>query len=242
MCALDIAEVIRGRLPVLPQRSDAGIGIVGAGFIVRDCHLVAYRQAAFRVIGITSRTEATAREVAALRGVPKVFASLEALLDDPEISVIDVAVPPLAQPDVIRRILDHPAHRIRGILAQKPLAMTMKEARELVDACESAGVLLQVNQNMRYDQSVRALKTLLDDDALGVAPVLAMTIGDAHSPLDALGPKECRLLATFIMSIHHPGHLPLLAGRPLTRPRQHAPRPAHRREIRTRRRPESVYP
>jgi predicted dehydrogenase len=201
MCALDIAEVIRGRLPVLPQRSDAGIGIVGAGFIVRDCHLVAYRQAAFRVIGITSRTEATAREVAALRGVPKVFASLEALLDDPEISVIDVAVPPLAQPDVIRRILDHPAHRIRGILAQKPLAMTMKEARELVDACESAGVLLQVNQNMRYDQSVRALKTLLDHDALG-APVLA-TIDMRAIPHWMPWAEGGRSLATFIMSIHH---------------------------------------
>src|SRR3954451_1947266 len=87
-------------LPEWPARRDAGIGVVGAGFIVRDCHLVAYREAGFRVVGITSRTEATAREVAALRGVPKVHPDVGSLLDDPEVEVVDVAVPPGAQPAV----------------------------------------------------------------------------------------------------------------------------------------------
>ena len=43
-------------LPEWPARRDVGIGVVGAGFIVRDCQLVAYAQAGFRVVGITSRT------------------------------------------------------------------------------------------------------------------------------------------------------------------------------------------
>ena len=128
--------------------------MVGAGFIVRDCHLVAYADAGFKVVGLTSRTEATAREVAALRGVPRVFATLEALLDEPEVEVVDVAVPPTEQPGVIRRILDHPrTSPLRGILAQKPLAMSYPEAKAIVDACAAAGVVLQVNQNMRYDHS-----------------------------------------------------------------------------------------
>src|SRR5438067_8441546 len=96
-----------GPPPEPPARPDVGIGIVGAGFIVRDCHLVAYADAGFRVHGITSRTESTAREVAALRNLPKVFPTVEAMLDDPEIEVIDVAVPPAAQPEVIKRILGH---------------------------------------------------------------------------------------------------------------------------------------
>src|SRR3954470_12419343 len=96
-----------GRLPQLPDRRDVGIGVVGAGFIVRDCHLVAYADAGFKVVGLTSRTLSTAREVAALRGVPRVFDSLEAMLDAPEVEVVDVAVPPDVQPGVIRRILDH---------------------------------------------------------------------------------------------------------------------------------------
>ncbi|MHC5539383.1 Gfo/Idh/MocA family oxidoreductase [Singulisphaera rosea] len=93
-------------LPLLPSRRDVGIGVVGAGFIVRDCHLVAYAQAGFRVVGLTSRTRAVAEEVASLRGVPKVFNSVAAMLDDPEIEVVDVAVPPNEQPAILRSILD----------------------------------------------------------------------------------------------------------------------------------------
>lgn len=104
--------------------------MIGVGFIVRDCHLAAYAEAGFPV-GITSRTRAAADEVARLRGVPKVFDSVEQLLDNPEIDVIDVAVPPEAQPRVIRRILNHP-RRVRGVLAQKPLAMSIEDAREVV--------------------------------------------------------------------------------------------------------------
>src|SRR5262249_53412196 len=113
-------------LPVPPARRDVGIGVVGAGFIVRDCHLVAYRDAGFRVVGLTSRTRSVAEEVARLRGVPRVHDSVSAMLDDPGVEVVDVAVPPREQPGVIRAILAHP-RRVRGILAQKPLAMTYPE-------------------------------------------------------------------------------------------------------------------
>src|SRR3954454_14609262 len=95
-------------LPVPPKRLDVGIGVVGAGFIVRDYHLVAYRDAGFRVLGLTSRTRSTAEEVASLRDVPQVYDSLDAMLDDPEIEVVDIAVPPREQPAVIRRIVERP--------------------------------------------------------------------------------------------------------------------------------------
>lgn len=201
MGVIDESEVMRSRLPDFPRRRDVGIGVVGAGFIVRDCHLVAYANAGFRVVGITSRTEATARAVAARRGVPRVFESIDALLDDTEVEVVDVAVPPAEQPGVIRQILSHPGRKVRGILAQKPLAMDYAEALALVEACEGAGVVLQVNQNMRYDQSVRAVKALLGSGALG-APVLA-TIEMRAIPHWMPWAEGGRSLATFIMSIHH---------------------------------------
>ncbi len=184
--------------PEVPDR--LGIGVVGAGFIVRDCHLVAYADAGFRVVGIASRTRSTAEEVAATRGIPRVFDSVEALLDDPEVAIVDVAVPPAAQPGVIRRILAAP-RLPRGILAQKPLAMSIEEAREIVSACRSKGVPLQVNQNMRYDQSVRALKALIGRGTFG-DPVLA-TIDMRAIPHWMPWAQGGRSLSTFIMSIHH---------------------------------------
>jgi predicted dehydrogenase len=191
---------VSSHLPEWPERRDTGIGVVGAGFIVRDCHLVSYADAGFRVVGITSRTPERAREVAALRGIPRVFDSVERMLDDPEVEIIDVAVPPAEQPGVIGTILAGP-RKVRAILAQKPLAPTMAEARSLVDACHAAGVLLQVNQNMRYDHSVRAAKQLLNRGVLG-EPVLA-TIEMRAIPHWMPWARGGRSLSTFIMSIHH---------------------------------------
>lgn len=195
-----VQEVDLRHRPEMPERPDVGIGCVGAGFIMRDCHLVAYREAGFRVEGITSRTRSTAEEVAAVRGVPRVFDSLEAMLDRPEIDVVDVAVPPSAQPGVIRRILEHP-RAVKGVLAQKPLAMSMEDAKEIVQGCRRKGITLQVNQNMRYDQSVRACKTLLARGVLG-DPVLA-TIELRAIPHWMPWARGGRSLSTFIMSVHH---------------------------------------
>ena len=186
--------------PRCPGASGTGSASWGPGFIVRDCHLVAYADAGFQVVGLTSRTEATAREVAALRGVATVFGSVEAMLDDPEVEVVDVAVPPLEQPGVIRRILAHP-RKPAGHPGAEAAGDDPGEARSLVEACEAAGVRLQVNQNMRYDHSVRVLKGLLDRGDLG-EPVLA-TIEMRAIPHWMPWAEGGRSLSTYIMSIHH---------------------------------------
>src|SRR5689334_13209460 len=79
--------------------------------------------------------------------------------------------------------------------------MTLAEARECVRLCEEAGVVLAVNQNMRYDQSVRACKDLLRRGWLG-EPVLA-TVEMRAIPHWMPWSRDLPSLATFIMSIHH---------------------------------------
>src|SRR5579871_4869755 len=69
-------------LPRLPRRKDYRIGCLGAGFIMRDCHLVAYRQAGFNPVAIASRNPANARAVADLRGIPRCHATIDDLLAD----------------------------------------------------------------------------------------------------------------------------------------------------------------
>src|SRR5438445_8925103 len=84
-------------LPRLPRRKDFRIGCLGAGFIMADCHLVAYRQAGFNPVAIASRDPARARQVAERHGL-KVYPSYQDVLEDPEVEIVDVAVPPDAQP------------------------------------------------------------------------------------------------------------------------------------------------
>src|SRR5215470_6013066 len=187
-------------LPRLPKRKDFRIGCVGAGFIMRDCHLVAYHQAGFNPIAIASRDPEHARAVARRHGLARVHATYDDLLADPEIEVLDIAVPPDVQPDIIREAVRHNDH-LRGILAQKPLAMSWAEAKKCVDLCAEAGITLAVNQNMRYDQSVRVLKDLLRQGVLG-EPVLG-TIEMRAIPHWMPWSQELHSLSTFVMSIHH---------------------------------------
>lgn len=187
-------------LPKLPRNKNVGIGCLGAGFIMRDCHLMAYRQAGFRPVAIASRNPEHAKAVAELRGIPRCHGTIDELLEDTQVEVLDIAVPPDIQPDMIRRALRHSDH-IRGILAQKPLALSVSEARECVELCRQAGITLAVNQNMRYDQSVRALKDILGRGWLG-EPVLA-TIDMRAIPHWMPWSEALPSLATFVMSIHH---------------------------------------
>lgn len=188
-------------LPTLPSGSarQTGIGCIGAGFIMADCHLVAYRQAGFNPVAIASRDPARAKAVAERHGIAKTYDDWRALLDDPAVEVVDVAVPPDVQFEVVKEIVRH--RQIRGLLAQKPLGINYAQAKEIVRLCRDAGIALAVNQNMRFDQSVRACRDLLKRGVLG-EPVLA-TIDMRAIPHWMPWQERQGWVTLRIMSIHH---------------------------------------
>src|SRR5262245_35106536 len=141
------------------------IGCIGAGMIMAECHLAAYKEAGFPVVAIASRTKANAEKVATRWGIPTVHDTPERLIEDQNIEIIDLAFPPDQQPALIRHALEQ--KHIKAILAQKPLALSVEEAVKLRDEAAKAGKILSVNQNMRYDQSMRVLKQIIDSGALG---------------------------------------------------------------------------
>src|SRR5947207_1358971 len=111
-------------LPRLPSRRDWRIGCIGAGFIMRDCHLVAYRNAGFNPMAIASQNASTARAVATRHAIPVVHPTIDEMLNDPSIEVLDIAVPPDVQPGLILEAAKRKL--VKGILAQKPLAMSVR--------------------------------------------------------------------------------------------------------------------
>jgi predicted dehydrogenase len=186
------------------------IGCIGAGFIMADVHLAAYADAGFPVVAIASRSEAKAAEVAKRWNIPRVQATPEALIEDPAVEILDIAFPPDQQPALIRHALRQP--HIRAILAQKPLAMMLADARQIVADARAAGKPLSVNQNMRFDQSMRVLRQLLDQGALG-EPVLA-TIEMRAVPHWQPFLRGYDRLTLLNMSIHHLDVLRFLFGDP----------------------------
>src|SRR5437763_10678285 len=104
-------------LPRLPRDKSPPIGCIGSGFIMADCHLVAYRKAGFNPVAIASRTPAHARQVAERHGL-RAFDTHEEMLASGMVAVVDIAVPPDSQIAVIKNVCRHKKH-IRGILAHK---------------------------------------------------------------------------------------------------------------------------
>jgi predicted dehydrogenase len=186
------------------------IGCIGAGMIMAECHLAAYKEAGFPVAAIASRTRAKAQKVAERWDIPTVHDTPERLIEDSQIEIIDLAFPPDQQPALIRHALKQP--HVKAILAQKPLALSVDEARRLRDEAKASGKILSVNQNMRYDQSMRVLKQIMDSGAFGEI-VFAQI--DMHAiPHWQTFLEDYDRLTLSNMSVHHLDVLRFLFGDP----------------------------
>jgi predicted dehydrogenase len=189
---------------------DYKIGCIGAGMIMAECHLAAYKEAGFPVVAIASRTKANAEKVAERWEIPTVHDTPEALIEDETVDIIDLAFPPDQQPALIRHALKQP--HVKAILAQKPLALSLGEAVLLRDEAKAAGKILSVNQNMRYDQSMRVLKQIIDSGALG--DIVFAQI-DMHAiPHWQAFLQDYDRLTLSNMSVHHLDVLRFLFGDP----------------------------
>lgn len=189
---------------------DYKIGCVGAGMIMAECHLAAYKEAGFPVAAIASRTKANAEKVAKRWGIATVHDTPEKLIEDNSIEVIDLAFPPDQQPALIRKALQQ--SHIKAILVQKPLALSLGEAMELRDEAAKTDKILSVNQNMRYDQSMRVLKQIIERRELGEI-VFAEIDMHAIPHWQTFLNKYDRLTLSN-MSVHHLDVLRFLFGEP----------------------------
>ena len=183
----------------MPERKDYRIGIIGAGFIVQGCHLAAYQKAGFTPYAITSKSGVRAKEAADAFQIPNVYGTWQELIDDPQVEILDIAVPPHVQPEIVRYACSK--KHIKGILCQKPIAMSTADAEEIARLGEEAGIPIAVNSNMRYDQSMRALKKVLDKGLIGrpvIASIDMRAIPDWQTFL-----KDYKKLEIYAMAVHH---------------------------------------
>ncbi len=164
-----IAE--KGRLTV-----EAGhrrpVGVVGAGAIVDFAHLPGYRQLGIEIAGLFDLDSERAKDVASRHGVSHVYASLDELLGDARVEVVDIAVVPWAQPDIVRAALAAGKH----LLCQKPLALEVAEARELARLADESGQVVAVNQQLRFDEGMAAAAAMVRAGWIGQPTAMSFTV------------------------------------------------------------------
>lgn len=137
------------------------IVIVGAGGIVHDAHLPAYRKAGFEVIGLYDLDRERAETLARDNGIVTVFASLEEAAQAE--AVFDVAAPPAAHRAIIATL---PVGST--ILLQKPMGLTLADATAIRDAARQRRQIAAVNFQLRYSAMMLAVADAIRRGDLGV--------------------------------------------------------------------------
>jgi predicted dehydrogenase len=193
-----------------PKDLSRGIGIVGAGAIVNAAHLPAYRKAGFSVVGLADANAETARATAARHGVATVYDSVDALIADPRVEIVDIAVNPQAQHDIALKAISAGKH----LLCQKPLAEEMDAAESLVAAADAAGTVIAVNQQMRWDPLIAAYRELLAQRFFGQVTSCLFDLDIVTDFASWRWMADRPRLEYFYHSIHHLDSVRSLFGMP----------------------------
>jgi len=148
--------------PPMPE-SPAPIVLIGAGGIVRDAHLPAYRKAGFKVSGIYDKDFAKAEALASPFEVGRVCKSLGEAVDlGGGKAIFDVAVPAAAILEVLPSLPDG-----AGVLIQKPMGENLAQAREIRNLCHKKKLKAAINFQLRYAPLALAARSLIDQGLIG---------------------------------------------------------------------------
>ncbi|RZK40402.1 MAG: Gfo/Idh/MocA family oxidoreductase [Pedobacter sp.] len=148
--------------PELPK-SPRPIIIIGAGGIVADAHLPAYKMANFQVHGIVNRTKARAEKLAEAFGIPNVYNSVaEAVELAPENVVYDITIMPEQYLETLAQLPDGSA-----VLIQKPMGDDLKQAQEILELCRSKNLVAAINFQLRFAPFVSAARYLIERGLIG---------------------------------------------------------------------------
>ena len=148
--------------PVLPKHP-LPIVIVGAGGIVADAHLPAYKKAGFNVVGITNRTKAKAEKLAAEFNIPAVYNSVQdAVKNAPPGAVYDITIMPDQFVSTLEQLPDETA-----VLIQKPMGDYFSQSKEILDVCRRKRLVAAINCQLRFAPYVAAARYLIDNGYIG---------------------------------------------------------------------------
>jgi len=140
------------------------VGIVGYGWAA-GAHIPAINAGALgQVTRVCSSRNLDARELSARHGCPiQTGADYAAMLADPDLHVVSIC-------SYHHQHKDHAIAAARAgkhIIAEKPLALSLQDVREIERAVRAAGVKFCVCFELRFSAQFRVIKSVLDQGLLG---------------------------------------------------------------------------
>ncbi len=156
------------------------VAVAGAGYFARYHYEAWGRIEEAKLVALAEPDGARAGEMARDFAVPRTFETLEALLAEVELDLLDIATPPQTHHELVALAAAHDL----AVVCQKPLAPSLDEARDIVGLAEATGIPLIVHENFRFQPWYRHAKALLDAGGLGQPHGIAFRLrpGDGQGP------------------------------------------------------------
>ncbi len=138
------------------------VGVVGTGFI-GPAHIEALRRLGIEVAGLVGSSPERATAKADEIGIGKAYESFEALIADPQISVIHITSPNHLHYSQAKAALEAGKH----VVCEKPLAMNPQQSAELVALAKERKLVNAVNFNIRFYPIVQQARVMVQSGEIG---------------------------------------------------------------------------
>lgn len=139
-------------------------GIVGTGRVVAESIAPAIlRSAGSALAAIAGRNQAAASAIARACGPARVYATHDELVADPDVDLVYVATANAFHKAPVLAA----ARAGKHVLCEKPLALTVAEAREMVEACNKAGVIFRAAFQIRLEKMLHRVRDIVASGELG---------------------------------------------------------------------------
>jgi UDP-N-acetyl-2-amino-2-deoxyglucuronate dehydrogenase len=148
------------------------VAMVGAG-VVAGVHLEALSGTdAVELVGIFDVDRAKARQRAAERGIPQVYASWQEVLADDAVQCVAVLLPH----DLHEQFTVEALRAGKHVVCEKPLGQSVEEMDRMLKAADEAGRVLLPVHNRVYSHALEKLNDVVTSGAIGEV-ILAQTTG-----------------------------------------------------------------
>ena len=139
-------------------------GVLGTALIAK-AHVIPALLNADRcdLLGIASRAQQAAREVAGAFGIPRSYPTYDAMLADPDIDCVYIPLPNHLHAEWIMRAADAGKH----VLCEKPLTLTSAEAETVARHCSERGVLVMEAFMYRFHPAWQAVRQVIANGSIG---------------------------------------------------------------------------
>ena len=144
--------------------SDLRIGVIGAARIAPLAIIKpAQRVHGASVTAVAARDRSRAEEFAAKHGIPRVLASYDDVINDPEIDAIYNPLPNGLHAEWTLKAIAAGKH----VLCEKPFTANAAEAEKVADASDASDRVVMEAFHYRYHELTRRIRTIVHDGSLG---------------------------------------------------------------------------